>query len=211
MSRMDDPSFTIFRSLALLMEAKSPDLYLHSQRVASLALALGRALDIPERTQMELEVGARLHDVGKLALPDAILAKGEGLGEAEMAAIRAHPVLGERILSPLPVADGVRKVIRCHHERMSGEGYPDGLCGEEIPLGARIVAICDAYDAMTNPRSYRPPRTMEKALLILIQDEGERWDPRLIQTFLRVVPEGPCGTGQASMWLNAVAEGRRRR
>ncbi len=128
MSRVDDPSFSILRSFTLLMEAKSPDLYLHCLRVASLAVAPRQALDLSESAQLELEVGAGLHDLGKLALPDAIMGKGESLGEAEMAAIRTHPELGERILSPLPVADEGRKVVHCHHERMSGEGYPRRLC-----------------------------------------------------------------------------------
>jgi len=206
-SRIDDLSFKILRSFTLLMEAKSPDLWLHSLRVASLAVALGRALDLSERAQLELEVAARLHDLGKLALPDVILGKGESLGEAETAAIRAHPVLGERILSPLPLTDEVRKAVRSHHERMSGEGYPDGLRGEEIPLGARIVAICDAYDAMTNPRSYRPPKATEKALVILIQDDGQQWDPRLTETFVRVVRQEPSRTGPGLLSLDPVGFG----
>ena len=193
------------------MEAKSPDLYFHSLRVASLAVALGRALDISESARLELELGATLHDLGKLALPDAILGKGESLGEAETAAIRAHPELGERILSPLPIGDEVQKVVRSHHERMSGEGYPDGLRGQEIPLGARIVAICDAYDAMTNPRSYRPPKTTEKALVILIQDDGQQWDRRLTEAFVRVVREGPGRTGQWSAGPRGVIQRRRGR
>lgn len=211
MSRIDDLPLKILRSFTLLMEAKSPDLYLHSLRVACLAVALARALDLSERARLELEVGATLHDLGKLTLPDAILVKGESLGQAEMAAIRAHPELGERILSPLPIGDEVRKVVRSHHERISGEGYPDGLRGEEIPLGARIVAICDAYDAMTNPRSYRPPKSTEKALVILIQDDGQQWDPRLTERFVRVVRKGPSRTGDSSPGLSGAIQGRRLR
>ncbi len=211
MSRIDDLPFKILRSFTLLMEARSPDLYLHSLRVASLAVALGQALDLSERTQLELEVGAWLHDLGKLALPDAILGKGESFGEAETAAIRAHPALGERILSPLPIGDEVRKVVRSHHERIDGEGYPDGLRGEEIALGARIVAICDAYDAMTNPRSYRPPKSTEKALVILIQDDGQQWDPRLTETFVRALRAGPSRIGESSPGLSGVIQIRRGR
>ncbi len=210
MSHIDDLSFELLRSFTLLMEARSPDLYLHSLRVASLAVALGQALDLSERSTFELEVGATLHDLGKLALPDAILGKGGSLGEAEMAAIRAHPELGERVLSPFPIGDEVRKVVRGHHERIDGEGYPDGLRGEEIPLGARIVAICDAYDAMTNPRSYRAPKTIEKAFLMLIQDDG-KWDRRVTEAFVRMVGEGPATTGDSSPGLSGVIQIRRGR
>jgi len=208
-SCIDDLPLKILRSFALLMEAKSPDLYLHSLRVASLAVVLGRTLDLSESARLELELGATFHDLGKLALPDVILGKGESLGEAEMAAIRAHPELGERILSPLPIGDEVRRVVRGHHERIDGEGYPDGLRGEEIALGARIVAICDAYDAMTNPRSYRGPETSEKALVILIQDDGQQWDPRLTETFARALRAGPSRTGDSSPELKRVVHQRR--
>lgn len=195
------------RALLILMEAKSPSLYAHSCRVAALASALGLEMGLGSDQMIQLEIGAGLHDIGKLALPDSILVKGEALGAAERAAIEAHPRLGERILEPLASVDQARAVVRWHHERMVGGGYPDGLNGPEIPLPARVVSISDAYDAMTNHRPHHAPEPSEQALRTLVEDRGRVWDPELVQKFVRLMAEGR-GRNLANLeWMVRLSHG----
>ena len=126
---------------------------------------------------------AELHDVGKMAIPDEILQKPGPLTQDEWAFVRRHPLVGERILSVAPALLPVAKIVRSCHERWDGSGYPDGVAGEEIPLGARIVAVCDAFDAMINPRPYRAARSVEEALQELRACSGTQFDPTVVAAF----------------------------
>jgi HD-GYP domain-containing protein (c-di-GMP phosphodiesterase class II) len=171
------------------LSERQPDLGHHLHEVAELALAVGRVLGMNPEELDELARAAELHDVGKIAIPDAILNKPGTLNEAEWAFMRRHTVVGERILLSAPALRPVARLVRSSHERFDGSGYPDGLAGEDIPLGARIVAVCDAYEAMTSDRPYRPRMSAEEAIEELLACSGSQFDPRVVETFLRTLAE----------------------
>jgi two-component system cell cycle response regulator len=132
---------------------------------------------------------AEMHDIGKIAIPDEILRKTTLLTEAEHELVRAHPVVGERVLAAAPALREVAKLVRSSHESWDGSGYPDGLAGEEIPLGSRVVLICDAYCAMTGERPYSRPMSPDEATAELRRAAGSQFDPRLVELFIeRVAP-----------------------
>jgi HD-GYP domain-containing protein (c-di-GMP phosphodiesterase class II) len=131
-----------------------------------------------------LEFGFLLHDVGKVAIPDAILNKPGKLDATEWEFMRQHTILGERILSAAPALRPVGRIVRASHERWDGTGYPDGLAGESIPLAARIVAVCDAYEAITSDRCYRKARSLEAARAELQKVSGSQFDPSVVEVFL---------------------------
>jgi HD-GYP domain-containing protein (c-di-GMP phosphodiesterase class II) len=157
----------------------------YTDGVAPLAVAVGRRLEMSGEQLDELERAAALHDVGKVGVPDAILTKPGPLDPQEWAFIRQHPILGERILSAAPALRPVAKIVRATHERWDGAGYPDGLKAAQIPLAARIVAVCDAYHAMTSERRYQPARTPELAGADLRREAGSQFDPAVIDAFLQ--------------------------
>ena len=126
---------------------------------------------------------AELHDVGKIAIPDAILAKPGPLSEDEWAFVRRHPLIGERIVLAAPALRSVSRLVRTSHERWDGTGYPDGLQGEEIPIGARIVAVADAYTAITGGRPYRAARSADEALEELRREAGTQFDPTVVEAW----------------------------
>jgi two-component system cell cycle response regulator len=170
----------------LLLQAlyeREPDLRVHVQSVAEMACAVGRVLGLSAPKLEELRLAARLHDVGKLAIPDAVLRKPGPLDVNEWAFIKEHTVIGERILSAAPVLSEVGHVVRATHERWDGGGYPDGLAGTEIPLPARIIAVCDAFSAMTTTRPYRIPVDRDTALAELCRCAGTQFDPQVVAIF----------------------------
>ena len=155
--RRDRPSAEE-QGVALLLRLQSerdPDLGDHVNGVAELAVAVAERLGLPPAERDDIRSAAALHDIGKLAIPDSILAKPAALDEDEWAFMRRHTLIGERILGATPGLAGVAALVRASHERLDGKGYPDALAGAEIPLGARIVAVCDAYHAMVSDRPYR--------------------------------------------------------
>ena len=166
------------------MQARQPYLHEHSSGVADLALRVGRRLGMgPE----ELDVVARaaeLHDVGKVGIPDAILDKPAALDESEWDFMRQHTILGERILSAAAPLRPVAKIVRSTHERWDGDGYPDGLARSRIPLSARVVAVCDAYEAMISDRAYRPALGHDEACNELREEAGRQFDPVVVEAFL---------------------------
>jgi diguanylate cyclase (GGDEF)-like protein len=170
--------------LVRIMDAKQPDLHDHSTGVARLASAVGRRLGMNAEEIDELHRAAELHDVGKVAIPDAILNKPGKLDDTEWEFMRQHTILGERILSAAPALRPVAKIVRSSHERWDGGGYPDGLAGESIPLAARIVAVCDAYEAITSDRCYRKARSLEEARAELLRSAGNQFDPAVVEVFL---------------------------
>jgi diguanylate cyclase (GGDEF)-like protein len=181
------------------LREKQPDLDAHLGGVASLAREVARALSVSAEGIDEVTRAAELHDIGKMAVPDAILDKPAGLDEAERTMIRQHTIIGERILSVAPALRTVGTLVRHSHERWDGHGYPDGLAGEEIPLGARIIAVCDAFDAMTTDRPYQSAVPLEEALAELRNCAGGQFDPTVVDVFCeqarRVVDEGSADDG----------------
>ena len=165
------------------------DLHDHVLEVADLAAGVGRRLGLDPGDLAHLRRAAALHDIGKIAIPDAILHAPRALTEEEWGYVRQHTVIGTRILSAAPDLLPVADIVRSSHERWDGGGYPDGLAGEEIPLGARIVAVCDSYEAMTSTRAYRAARPPEEALAELRRCTGTQFDPCVVDAFLAALAE----------------------
>jgi two-component system cell cycle response regulator len=177
---------------------REPGLRLHVQSVAEAACAVGAALGMPGEKLDELRLAARLHDVGKLAIPDAVLQKPGPLDVAEWAFIKEHTVIGERILSAAPAWKEVAKIVRATHERWDGVGYPDRLAGADIPLASRIIAVCDAFSAMTSARPYRVQVTAEAALAELRRCAGSQFDPEIVSVFCREAERGFPAAAEAA-------------
>jgi diguanylate cyclase (GGDEF)-like protein len=162
---------------------RDPELRAHVQDVAALSAAVGRRLGLDAEELEELVIGAQLHDIGKLAIPDAVLDKPGPLNEDEWKLIRQHTVIGQRILSAAPPLQGVGTIVRATHERWDGKGYVDGLAGDAIPLAARIIAVCDTFAAMTSDRPYSQAVSLEEALTELRRCAGTQFDPDVVRIF----------------------------
>lgn len=176
--------------LANALEAKDPYTRGHSERVARLAQQLGRRLGCSSDQRRLIAQAGLLHDLGKIGIPESVLRKAGPLTAEEWVLMREHPVVGSRIVSPLEFFAEGALIIRHHHERQDGSGYPAGLSGEAIPLGARIVAVADVYDALTSDRPYRKSLGRAEALS-RIEEAAERLlDPRVVSTFLRLAADG---------------------
>ncbi len=174
---------------------RSPALHEHTGHVAELADAVAARMGVGESERAAVRHAAELHDVGKVGIPDAVLHKPGPLDEAEWAFMRQHTLIGERIVSSAPDLAPVAPLVRASHERWDGGGYPDGLAGEAIPLGARIVAVCDAYDAMVAERPYRAARTPAQALAELEACAGAQFDPAVVAAFTAVCRASPAAAG----------------
>lgn len=169
-----------FATLAAALDARDPYTAGHSLRVAEYAVKIGELAELPEDRIDELRKSALLHDIGKIGIRDAILLKDGRLTDEEWEQVKQHPVLGEAILKQVEPADAMAPYlpgVRSHHERYDGKGYPDGLAGEEIPLFGRIIAVADAFDAMTSDRPYRKGLARDRAIDILERGRGTQWDP----------------------------------
>ena len=176
---------SVILSLALTVEARDSYTDGHCQRLAAYATALGRDIALSRDELTTLERGGYLHDVGKIGVPDAILLKTERLTAAEFAQMQAHTIIGERLCGELRSLRSVRAIVRHHHERIDGGGYPDGLRGDDIPLLAQIIGIVDAYDAMTTNRPYRFALTQERACDELLNDaRADRLNGELVRRFV---------------------------
>jgi diguanylate cyclase (GGDEF)-like protein len=173
--------------LVRIMQAKQPGLNDHSSEVSRLAVAVGHRLDMDAEEIVELARAADLHDIGKVGIPDAILEKPGPLDPQEWGLVRQHTLLGERILSAAPALRPVARIVRSTHERWDGDGYPDGLTGETIPLAARIVSVCDAYDAIISDRCYRPARSRQAARQELAREAGHQFDPTVVGAVLEAL------------------------
>jgi HD-GYP domain-containing protein (c-di-GMP phosphodiesterase class II) len=171
------------------MRAKQPELDQHAGHVAHLAARVARRLDVDGEALDEVFRAAQLHDIGKVGIPDAVLNKASRLTDAEWEFVRNHTILGERILQGAPALRPIARLVRASHERWDGSGYPDRLRGEEIPLGARIVSVCDAYEAMITERSYRAAMSPEGACQELRRCAGVQFDPAVVEAFLAVVAD----------------------
>ncbi|WP_308531504.1 HD domain-containing phosphohydrolase [uncultured Paenibacillus sp.] len=177
-----------FGTLAAALDARDPYTAGHSLRVAEYAVKIGELARLPEERIDELRKAALLHDIGKIGIRDAVLLKEGRLTEEEWEQVKQHPVLGEAILKQVEPADAMAPYlpgVRSHHERYDGGGYPDGLSGEEIPLFGRIIAVADAFDAMTSDRPYRKGLDRDQAIEILEQGRGTQWDPYFAELFVQ--------------------------
>jgi HD-GYP domain-containing protein (c-di-GMP phosphodiesterase class II) len=150
-------------------------------------MELGRAAGLSRDEQTLIYKAALLHDVGSVAVPVEVLTKQARLDPHEFDTVKRHPIVGEEIVRALPGSDRLLPAVRHHHERIDGAGYPDGVAGESIPLFARIIAIADAFVAMTSDRAYRPRRTRAEAISRLRQGAGKQWDAALVERFLAVI------------------------
>ena len=176
-------------SLRLAVDAKDSYTKNHSDRVAYYSTLMGQKLGLTNEELETLHDGAMFHDIGKIGIPDAILQKPGKLTDDEYDDIKNHPSIGSKILAPSKIFNDIIPIVKHHHERFDGKGYPSSLKGEEIPLLARIVCAADAFDAMTSDRSYRPRFTLIKALDELENGKGTQFDPDIVDAFLIAVKE----------------------
>jgi HD-GYP domain-containing protein (c-di-GMP phosphodiesterase class II) len=181
-------------ALANALEANDEYTSTHARWITDLSLRVGRELGLDERALKCLELGALLHDIGKIGIPSDVLAKPGRLTAAERKIVQTHPELGERIIAPIDRLQTVRPIVRHCHERWDGRGYPDGLTGEDIPLESRIIFICDAYHAMTTDRPYRHRLSHREAVRRLTQGAGSQFDPHVVEVALRVLEQQRAGT-----------------
>ena len=190
--QLDEVEDVIY-ALSRAMEAREGgDSAAAAARVVAYATALGGEIGLSDEDLRILGQAAVLRDIGKLGLPDTLLNKPGALDEQERCSVQQHTLLGEQIVSPLRATAALLPIIRHHHERVDGNGYPDGLHGDQIPLGARIVAIADAYDAMTSLRPYRPALSPARAVATLQAGAGRQWDGPLVDVFVRWLQAQPA-------------------
>jgi diguanylate cyclase (GGDEF)-like protein len=178
--------------LIRVLNQRAPELGDHGNAVRVMAVAVGQDMGCPDGELAALSRASELHDIGKIAIPDAILNKPTPLDDEEWEFIRQHTILGERIVTAAPSLAAVGRLIRSSHERWDGAGYPDGLVGEDIPLAARIIFACDAYDAITADRPYSPARSPETALEELCRGAGSQFDPEVVASLERVLRTAPA-------------------
>jgi putative two-component system response regulator len=203
-----DDSETVLFSLAKSVEERDPDLSQHCQRLSTMVAAMGVALKLPAHDIITLQRAGYLHDIGKISVPDRVLFKPGPLTPDEWEIMKSHTVRGEKICAGVKSLAPVLPVIRSHHERFDGLGYPDGLRGEQIPLLARILQLADIYDALTTVRPYKSAYTPEEALSIIMEETAKGWrDPSLVRVFADISPmfRSPAFHDLSRLSLHALA------
>ena len=171
------------RALSNAVEARDAYTGKHAERVAAYGLEIAGAVGLKLTERPELEFGFLLHDVGKVAVPDAILFKPGPLTDEERALMEQHPVIGAQIVSGIEFMEEAVEVVRSHHERWDGAGYPDGLAADQIPLSARVFAVADVLDALTTDRPYRPASSLKEARAMIVAETGTHFDPVVVEAF----------------------------
>jgi diguanylate cyclase (GGDEF)-like protein/putative nucleotidyltransferase with HDIG domain len=187
--QMSEVHLATIEALALAIDAKDQTSHNHIRRVQVYATGIARALGIPEGEIQAIKTAALLHDIGKLAVPEHILAKPGALTPEEFQKVRIHPQVGAEIIGSVPFPVPVAPLILNHHERWDGRGYPHGVKGEEIPLGARVLCLVDYFDALTSERPYHKAMTYEAALALVEQESGKALDPKVVEVFVRLFPD----------------------
>jgi putative nucleotidyltransferase with HDIG domain len=173
------------KSLAEALEAKDKYTHGHSRRVTEVAVTMAVEMGMPSQDVEAIRLAGLVHDIGKIGVPEKILHKPGKLTEEEFDLIKQHPTIGVRILKPVIRDTGVIAIVEHHHEHFAGGGYPAGIAGDEIPPGSRIMAVADAYDAMTSTRPYRAPLTVEEARRQLLVNRGSQFDPDVVESFMK--------------------------
>jgi putative nucleotidyltransferase with HDIG domain len=201
--RLDNGSLRAVRRLGELMESSDRYTFGHCERVAEYAVAVARILTLGETQITTVRLGAYLHDLGKVRVPSAILNKPGRLDPEEMALMREHPSRGVELLSTVTLPWEIQPMVRWHHERFDGSGYPDGLGGEEIPVPAQIIGIADTFDALTSTRSYRRAATADRALNEMWV-ERRLWHPEVFAAFLTSVATRQAQS-RISPWRRSMA------
>jgi putative two-component system response regulator len=181
---------TLASALANAIEARDSYLHGHCERLASLAVRIAQLLGLPAGSTESLRLGAILHDVGKIGIPDRVLLKPAALDDEERRIVETHPEIGDKLLEPLELLAAARPIVRHHHERWDGAGYPDRLKAEEIPLGARIVAVADSIEVMSSRQLYRRPCSPAEIVKELKACRGTQWDPRVVDVALELIESG---------------------
>lgn len=186
-------------AMADVVDRRDPYTFQYSQSVADHAVRTARRLQLPDKEVELIRLAARVHDLGKIEVPDEVLHKQGRLSEAEFELMKKHPATGAEILAKFPEYKRGRELVLAHHERMDGLGYPRGLAGAAIALGARIIAVADSWDAMTSDRPYRKALDAEVALAELLRGRGTQWDPQVVDAFAETLP-GAVPAGAWARW-----------
>jgi putative nucleotidyltransferase with HDIG domain len=189
-------------SMADVVDRRDPYTYQHSQSVADHAVRTARRLRLPDHEVELIRLAARVHDLGKIAIPDEVLHKSGRLSSEEFELMKKHPETGAEILAKFPEYKRGRELVLAHHERIDGRGYPRGLAGAAIALGARIIAVADSWDAMTSDRPYRAALDGEVALTELMRGKGTQWDAEVVDAFAETLPGAPVASRPES-WAEA--------
>ncbi|OGP50513.1 MAG: hypothetical protein A2Y79_06365 [Deltaproteobacteria bacterium RBG_13_43_22] len=193
------------KALVISIEARDPYTRFHSERVTTYALQIADVLNLADEDKDAIKFGGYLHDIGKIGIKDGILLKPGPLNEEELADVRLHPIIGDNILKPLKFFPKERQIIRYHHESYDGSGYPEGLAGEQIPMVARVLALADAYDAMTSSRPYRDAMSHEQSVEEIKRCTFSQFDGKIVEAFLQT----PTGRGELLKVLPSSALGLR--
>jgi HD-GYP domain-containing protein (c-di-GMP phosphodiesterase class II) len=186
LAELEESYLATVRTLAFVVEAKDTHTRSHLDRAHDYAVALAQRVAPELAADQTLRYGFFLHDIGKIGIPERILSKPGPLTDEEWAIMRTHPLLGAQILSPVKFLHRALPVVEAHHERWDGTGYPRGLRGEDIPLGARIFALVDAFDAMTSDRPYRRALTFEQAVEQIARAASSQFDPEVVRCFIEL-------------------------
>jgi len=188
-SELENGCLATLRSVASFVEGKSHYFGGHMERVAQLSEQLGWRIGMGEGEINTMRLGASLHDIGLISVSEAILNIPGELSPNEWEVVKLHPIIGDELLAPLPFLSGARHIVKHHHERLDGRGYPDGLSSDEITPALRVVALCDSYDSMISPRPWRQALAKEEAITMLIEEKGTKFDPQIASAFVDMLKE----------------------
>ncbi len=189
-SEVEENCLKTLRLIASQVDRRTPYTHSHMEQVANLGMQLGKIVGLSEDKIRNIELGARLHDIGLLGVSEAILNKPALLTPPEWEMVKLHPVIGDDLIAPLPFLADARQIVRHHHERLDGSGYPDGLSWDEITPALHVVLLCDAYDAMTSARPWRPAIPRDDAMATLYEDKGTKFDPNITDAFIDMLRAG---------------------
>jgi putative nucleotidyltransferase with HDIG domain len=200
----------IIAALASAIDARDPYTYGHSERVAQYSSEIGRELGLEPHEVVTIHYAGLLHDIGKIGISEQPLHKPDALDVEEWDVMKAHPIIGAGILEPVPLLEEIVPLVSHHHERYDGTGYPNRLAREKTPLGARILAVADAFEAMTSHRPYRPALSPAKAIAVLQKGMGKQWDAEVVEALLRILEKEAlrCGVGDSPELLPVLRDTR---